>query len=164
MLSAFYAFHSSLEILVLCGKWYSMCSPFLCIAYYCLISISLIKFWIFSLNYITATHFKYPENCNMLKLLLFHVLCLWLPIYVNFLYCRNIQFFGMDSQKKVTESYVVVIGLGGGWQSCSFNAPEIWCRKVAPCGFWSGMDLSVTEVGAWRSYEILNALWLCLII
>ncbi|CAD6339643.1 unnamed protein product [Miscanthus lutarioriparius] len=26
---------------------------------------------------------------------------------------RNIQFFGMDSQKKVTESYVVVIGLGG---------------------------------------------------
>ena len=113
MLSAFYAFHSSLEILVLCGKWYSMCSPFLCIAYYCLISISLIKFWIFSLNYITATHFKYPENCNMLKLLLFHVLCLWLPIYVNFLYCRNIQFFGMDSQKKVTESYVVVIGLGG---------------------------------------------------
>jgi len=48
---------------------------------------------------------------------------------------RNIQFFGMDSQKKVTESYVVVIGLGGGWQSCSFNAPEIWCRKVAPCGF-----------------------------
>nr|TKW20768.1 hypothetical protein SEVIR_4G110400v2 [Setaria viridis] len=26
---------------------------------------------------------------------------------------RNTQFFGMDSQKKVTESYVVVIGLGG---------------------------------------------------
>ncbi|CAN6198124.1 unnamed protein product [Urochloa humidicola] len=26
---------------------------------------------------------------------------------------RNIQFFGMDSQKKVTESYVVIIGLGG---------------------------------------------------
>lgn len=26
---------------------------------------------------------------------------------------RNIQFFGLDSQKKVTESYVVVIGLGG---------------------------------------------------
>ena len=49
----------------------------------------------------------------MLKLLLFNVLCLWLPIYVNFLYSRNIQFFGMDSQKKVTESYVVVIGLGG---------------------------------------------------
>lgn len=30
-----------------------------------------------------------------------------------FLYYRNIQFFGMDSQKKVTESYVVIIGLGG---------------------------------------------------
>jgi tRNA threonylcarbamoyladenosine dehydratase len=30
-----------------------------------------------------------------------------------FTYCRNIQFFGLDSQKKVTESYVVVIGLGG---------------------------------------------------
>jgi tRNA threonylcarbamoyladenosine dehydratase len=30
-----------------------------------------------------------------------------------FPYCRNIQFFGLDSQKKVTESYVVVIGLGG---------------------------------------------------
>lgn len=26
---------------------------------------------------------------------------------------RNIQFFGMESQKKVTESFVVVIGLGG---------------------------------------------------
>ncbi|KAH9622083.1 hypothetical protein KSS87_005271 [Heliosperma pusillum] len=26
---------------------------------------------------------------------------------------RNIQFFGLDSQKRVTESYVVVIGLGG---------------------------------------------------
>jgi tRNA threonylcarbamoyladenosine dehydratase len=30
-----------------------------------------------------------------------------------FPYCRNIQFFGLDSQKKVTESYVVVIDLGG---------------------------------------------------
>nr|KJB81200.1 hypothetical protein B456_013G132900 [Gossypium raimondii] len=26
---------------------------------------------------------------------------------------RNIQFFGLDSQQKVTSSYVVVIGLGG---------------------------------------------------
>jgi tRNA A37 threonylcarbamoyladenosine dehydratase len=26
---------------------------------------------------------------------------------------RNIQFFGIESQKKVTESFVVVIGLGG---------------------------------------------------
>ena len=26
---------------------------------------------------------------------------------------RNIQFFGLDCQRKVTESYVVVIGLGG---------------------------------------------------
>lgn len=26
---------------------------------------------------------------------------------------RNIQFFGIESQEKVTESYVVVIGLGG---------------------------------------------------
>lgn len=26
---------------------------------------------------------------------------------------RNIQFFGLESQKKVSESYVVVIGLGG---------------------------------------------------
>lgn len=49
----------------------------------------------------------------MLKLLLHHVLCLSLRKYVNFLCYRNIQFFGMDSQKKVTESYVVVIGLGG---------------------------------------------------
>jgi tRNA A37 threonylcarbamoyladenosine dehydratase len=28
-------------------------------------------------------------------------------------YFRNIQFFGVESQKKVTESFVVVIGLGG---------------------------------------------------
>lgn len=26
---------------------------------------------------------------------------------------RNIQFFGMESQRKVSESFVVVIGLGG---------------------------------------------------
>lgn len=32
---------------------------------------------------------------------------------VYFLYFRNIQFFGVQSQKKVTESFVVVIGLGG---------------------------------------------------
>ncbi|TYI98191.1 hypothetical protein E1A91_D01G196400v1, partial [Gossypium mustelinum] len=36
----------------------------------------------------------------------------------NYLHCikkyqRNIQFFGLDSQQKVTSSYVVVIGLGG---------------------------------------------------
>ena len=38
---------------------------------------------------------------------------LWLPTPVYFLYFRNIQFFGVESQKKVTESFVVVIGLGG---------------------------------------------------
>jgi tRNA A37 threonylcarbamoyladenosine dehydratase len=30
-----------------------------------------------------------------------------------FIFFRNIQFFGIESQKKVTESFVVVIGLGG---------------------------------------------------
>ena len=34
-------------------------------------------------------------------------------IYIIFVITRNIQFFGIDSQKKVTASYVVVIGLGG---------------------------------------------------
>lgn len=30
-----------------------------------------------------------------------------------FFFVRNIQFFGLDAQQKVTASYVVVIGLGG---------------------------------------------------
>lgn len=33
-------------------------------------------------------------------------------IYLH-IYYRNIQFFGMESQQKVSESFVVVIGLGG---------------------------------------------------
>lgn len=32
---------------------------------------------------------------------------------IFFFYYRNIQFFGLESQQKVTESFVVVIGLGG---------------------------------------------------
>jgi tRNA A37 threonylcarbamoyladenosine dehydratase len=80
---------------------------------------------------------------------------------VNFLYSRNIQFFGMDSQKKVTESYVVVIGLGGvGSHAASMllrsgvgrlllvDFDQVWI-----CVFQRWMhDIVVT-------CEILNALW-----
>lgn len=33
--------------------------------------------------------------------------------YYLFIAARNIQFFGVESQQKVSGSYVVVIGLGG---------------------------------------------------
>lgn len=39
---------------------------------------------------------------------LFDIMCVCLSGLI-----RNIQFFGIESQKKVTGSYVVVIGLGG---------------------------------------------------
>lgn len=39
--------------------------------------------------------------------------CGWLVICAIFWFHRNIQFFGLEPQQKVTASYVVVIGLGG---------------------------------------------------
>lgn len=54
-----------------------------------------------------------------------HILCTWIDViswiiaYQQFFFLnvhavnRNIQFFGFESQRKVTASYVVVIGLGG---------------------------------------------------
>ena len=39
--------------------------------------------------------------------------CDYHHLFLFFLNNRNIQFFGMESQKKVTGSFVVVIGHGG---------------------------------------------------
>lgn len=52
---------------------------------------------------------------NVWKLLLLGRIfwCGWLVICAIFWFHRNIQFFGLEPQQKVTASYVVVIGLGG---------------------------------------------------
>lgn len=54
-------------------------------------------------------------GCNVWKLLLLGRIfwCGWLVICATFWFHRNIQFFGLEPQQKVTASYVVVIGLGG---------------------------------------------------
>ncbi|KAB2004936.1 hypothetical protein ERO13_D11G220600v2 [Gossypium hirsutum] len=58
----------------------------------------------------------------------------------NYLHCikkyqRNIQFFGLDSQQKVTSSYVVVIGLGGVGSHAASMLLRLGVGKLLLLGF-----------------------------
>ncbi|PPD97133.1 hypothetical protein GOBAR_DD05837 [Gossypium barbadense] len=58
-----------------------------------------------------------------------------LPYHYYFACILNIQFFGLDSQQKVTSSYVVVIGLGGVGSHAASMLLRLGVGKLLLLGF-----------------------------